>query len=64
MTHDETKWAIKFSGGEVLQAQSAQRFAIFYFMKKVESEHTELNQISLKLKVQCGQTPKIEIIRI
>ena len=29
MTHDETKWAIKFSGGEVLQAQSAQRFAIF-----------------------------------
>ena len=30
-THDETKWAIKFSGGEVLQAQSAQRFAIFSF---------------------------------
>ena len=30
MTHDETKWAIKFSGGEVLQAQSAQRFAIFF----------------------------------
>ena len=29
MTHDETKRAIEFSGGEVLQAQSAQRFAIY-----------------------------------
>ena len=29
MTHDKIKWAIKFSGGKVLQAQSAQRFAIF-----------------------------------
>ena len=34
-THDETKWVIKFSGGEVLQAQSAQRFAIFSLEKSI-----------------------------
>ena len=43
MSHDKTKWAIKFSGGEGLQAQSAQRFAIFlikknnHFMAKQET---------------------------